>query len=755
MDDRMVQIKKNIDDNDVVSFDIFDTLIFRNIHQPKDIFRILAKEVKAKYGVDNFFDIRVNSESRARLDVKNQEVNFEEIYTRISKQCTFPIEKVKKRELEIEYEFISVNPFMKEAYDYARERNKRILYISDMYLPSDYVRTLLKKCGYGDEKIFLSNEYRANKGKTDLYEIARKEYSIDKNKWFHIGDNPISDYEKAVEYGIHAFLYKKVSTYKEWTKALTIGEAIIAGIQNNYLYNGMELDYWSEFGAKYVSTIYFGFTKWLYDLTKTENNVYFFARDGYAIKKIYDRFCALNKNRIFTKYLWCSRRVLQLPAMAEFSSMEQAVKELTIRKKHDAVISLRNILENAQITDWESAESIVKAFGFMSLDDEVTEENHYLAQKMAAKLSDNMKNNILNEKDKCLQYLKQEKVMDWEYINVVDIGWRGSCQDALEQLTGKKVKGYYFGTIQEAKQEKFCDMFGWCFDFGIPYDFKDEIFNYAMMYEFLFSAPHGSVIGYKEENDGRVSPVLNEDEHFNSVVEAFQKTAILLCEKYLQYASYMDIIGSSFCTEQYREFLSAKKRKDLEKFKNLYNDYLIGSTEKCSYITALSKEDFRYGNWKRLTGYSPFWREAFYISDANMYLNSDGLLTYGKCSLEKYLEYKLEYAKIYLDFGSGYNEDDTIIIKMRKKQNCYAFELEAVFDAKNIRIDPIEYHLIEVKSYKVRINGKEAETFVPEMKSFPRNGYKKIQTKDPYFEVNAIKEPVRTISFFADMKIVD
>ena len=76
-------------------------------------------------------------------------------------------------------------------------------------------------------------------------------------------------------------------------------ESICLAIQTNYLYNGNDLDYWEFFGIKYVSFIYFGFTKWLYDLTKDQDNLYFLARDGYIPYQIYEKF---NKDKkIYTK----------------------------------------------------------------------------------------------------------------------------------------------------------------------------------------------------------------------------------------------------------------------------------------------------------------------------------------------------------------------------------------------------------------------------------------------------------------------
>ena len=74
------------------------------------------------------------------------------------------------------------------------------------------------------------------------------------------------------------------------------------------------------------------------------------------------------------------------------------------------------------------------------------------------------------------------------------------------------------------------------------------------MYELLFSAPHGSTIDYKEENE-KIIPVLNDNVIFNQVIKEFQETALELCKVAIKYNDYMDIINPVVATEQYRKFL--------------------------------------------------------------------------------------------------------------------------------------------------------------------------------------------------------
>ena len=78
-------LKEQIDKYDVISFDIFDTLVFRPFSEPTALFYLLEKEI----GIMNFHDIRVAMEHEARqLHYRrfgNYETDFSEIWEMIEK----------------------------------------------------------------------------------------------------------------------------------------------------------------------------------------------------------------------------------------------------------------------------------------------------------------------------------------------------------------------------------------------------------------------------------------------------------------------------------------------------------------------------------------------------------------------------------------------------------------------------------------------------------------------------------------------
>ena len=763
----MLALKQLIDKNNIISFDIFDTLILRNIFQPTDIFRILAKFAKDEFDIDNFFQKRVEGEKKARDKVKNSEADFQEIYDEVEKLCGCNIEKIKQMELQLEMEFSVINPYMMEIWKYASEQKKTIIFISDMYLSSDFIKKLLKKNGYKVEHLYVSNEYRKNKGSKELYELVGQELNCKKTNWLHIGDNEYSDYKQAKEFGINAYHYKNVSTYYEGTKELSISESVLIGIQNNYLYNGIQENYWNKFGAKNAFPIYFGFAKWLYDLTKEEDNLFFLARDGYIIKKIYDMFCKMDENTIFTNYIYVSRKVLQLPLLGTMPELDKVIRQLTDRTELDGEITLRETLYKVGIRDMDKAEKYMNAFGFLNLDEIVSPEKLYMAQNLIVKLSGEVRKYFSDKRKLLERYFEQEKVNCWNKLNVMDVGWKGSSQEVIEKILGKDVIGYYFGTADTLSRNKFCTMYGWIFDDWNPTTVASEVYRYINMYELLFSAPHGSTIDYKEENE-KIIPVLNDNVIFNQVIKEFQETALELCKVAIKYNDYMDIINPVVATEQYRKFLEEKNEDDIREFEELTSDFLIGNSKNKSYVAKfediLKENEIQNNNLQHMRDEKDkvFWSGAYIIeNEKDIDTNEKELFhyrlmnpVYDKDVYNEYFEYNLKYARVYFDFGSGFSEADSVIVPMQNKGKHYLLGLKLNLEVQSVRIDPIEHEYIRFRNYSFKIDNQKMDVSIPHVGRFQRGEWKRISSQDPCFIVNMNKRRISTIVFDSDLEII-
>ncbi len=70
------KILKEIKNYDIVSFDIFDTLLKRNVKEPTDVFSYMEK----KYQINGFREKRIEAEKAARKKKNGLEISLEDIY---------------------------------------------------------------------------------------------------------------------------------------------------------------------------------------------------------------------------------------------------------------------------------------------------------------------------------------------------------------------------------------------------------------------------------------------------------------------------------------------------------------------------------------------------------------------------------------------------------------------------------------------------------------------------------------------------
>lgn len=349
----------------------------------------------------------------------------------------------------------------------------------------------------------------------------------------------------------------------------------------------------------------------------------------------------------------------------------------------------------------------------------------------------------------------------------MDVGWKGSSQEVIEKILGKDVIGYYFGTADTLSRNKFCTMYGWIFDDWNPTTVASEVYRYINMYELLFSAPHGSTIDYKEENE-KIIPVLNDNVIFNQVIKEFQETALELCKVAIKYNDYMDIINPVVATEQYRKFLEEKNEDDIREFEELTSDFLIGNSKNKSYVAKfediLKENEIQNNNLQHMRDEKDkvFWSGAYIIeNEKDIDTNEKELFhyrlmnpVYDKDVYNEYFEYNLKYARVYFDFGSGFSEADSVIVPMQNKGKHYLLGLKLNLEVQSVRIDPIEHEYIRFRNYSFKIDNQKMDVSIPHVGRFQRGEWKRISSQDPCFIVNMNKRRISTIVFDSDLEII-
>ena len=190
-------LKRKIEIYDVISFDIFDTLLGRYVLSPKDLFRLMEQE---EIEIP-FTKLRCQAERES-----GYAPTLDKIYDRFRFYGVDDASRHRLRQKEFDWELRLTYPRrrMVEAFQYALSLGKKVVLTSDMYLSRGEIERLLEKHGIsGYHSLLVSCEEKAAKCDGKLFEHLLAETSD--NKVLHIGDNRFCDVETAKRMGIDAW----------------------------------------------------------------------------------------------------------------------------------------------------------------------------------------------------------------------------------------------------------------------------------------------------------------------------------------------------------------------------------------------------------------------------------------------------------------------------------------------------------------------------------------------------------------------
>ncbi len=432
---------------DVISFDVFDTLIFRPFSKPTDLFF----ETGRRLGYPDFERIRREMEWRARekkyQEFRVREITLDAIWDMMEQETGIPKERGMKTELDCEMKYCFPNPYMKEVVKALKQDEKKIIITSDMYLRKMQIQELLKRRGYPEfDGYYVSCEYGVSKGDKGLYEQIKKDYGTDIS-YVHVGDNPYSDQKKAREAGFVSIPYKNVNDagepYRSEDMSVITG-SMYRGIVNTWIHNGshiFEKDY--EFGFIYGGLFVTGYCQFIheYAVQHRTDKILFLSRDGDILKQVYDRIYPEDK----TEYVYWSRKVATI-LCAGYFKYDYFRRFLYHKINQD--YTLEKIFSSMQLTDM--LEGFCRDYSY-GKDTKLTETVADQCKEYLQKYWDG----VLEHYEKSSQAGKKyfEKIlMDCRNVLAVDIGWAGSGAIALDYLVnhvwnlGCKVTGMLAGT---------------------------------------------------------------------------------------------------------------------------------------------------------------------------------------------------------------------------------------------------------------------------------------------------------------------
>ncbi len=500
---------EKIENADVVSFDLFDTLITRKVLSYTDIFELLDFQLKERgICIPDFAQLRLSAEKELS---KDKAPKLDEIYNYVLKQVGgsfLSAAELSEMEWKVDFSTMLTREELCTIYRNEVSKGKTVIVITDSYYSKDKIRSILERFGLsGYRQIIVSCEYGISKTQ-NLYEMILGKF---KGKTIlHIGDDEISDVKKASENGMDTYrLYRgidlldAVGSFGIEDCMTTLSDRLKVGLFVSNMFNSpfwfnddekrVSVSSAYQIGYLFCAPIITDFILWLKKRIKAQHfkQILFCARDGYLIGKLFRKV----DPDINSIYFLTSRTA-------------------TIRAGMESVDDIAYV--DSMKYSGLPEESIYVRFG-------IREEE----------LKDREKSEVILEKAKIQRknyqkYIEKLDIQD-ESIAMFDFVAKGTTQMYIRRLFGQHLKGFYFLQLEpEFMADKGLDIESFYSD----EEKNDSVFfdNYYFL-ETILTSPYSQIEGFGE---GGI-PQFVQETRCNKDIRCFEKAQEGICTYFTDY----------------------------------------------------------------------------------------------------------------------------------------------------------------------------------------------------------------------------
>lgn len=495
---------------DVISFDVFDTLLFRTFAKPEDLFYFVGAELS----YPDFKRIRVKTEILARQKKQRQqgtgEVTFREIWEEMEQATGIPYKKGMEAEWIWEQRCCHANPYMLSVVQSLRKQGKKMAVVSDMYLGKERIRMLLEQCGYGKfDAYFVSGDDRSSKCEGGLYRKLKSTLGENRS-YVHVGDHPYSDIIQAEKHGMAAILYPNACQegmiYRTEDMSEVTG-SIYRAIVNEKLYAGSEsYPEAYEYGFIYGGIFAVGYCRFIHSFVQQHrmDRLLFLARDGAVLKAVYQKLYPEDTEK--TAYVYWSRPA-SLKLAAGCCRYEYFQRFLYHKAGHGYTVG-----QALQAMELSHMQQEICLHGISGPYEKLTHKNVETVKNYITAHWEQV-TECYKEQQEAAKLYFEEILCGCERAVAVDVGWAGSGVILLDKLIREvwkldcELSGILAGTTEAGSAEQ---------DFGEEYFLRNRLTSYLfsqrenrelwkfhnaakfhnLYWELLLGNTEGSLIGF-------------------------------------------------------------------------------------------------------------------------------------------------------------------------------------------------------------------------------------------------------------------
>lgn len=580
---------KKLKEVNVVSFDVFDTLLCRAVFKPEDVFLMMQKELQSKncpiqlpvHITHSFAQLRAGVERQLRKERDAQiaanlsediteEITINEVYSLMMERFggdDGDVTKLVELEQELELIVLRERPVGKFLFNEALKYDKTILIISDFIHDEAFVARALESSGYtGYSKLYVSSKVGKKKHSGDLFIHVADELKMDTSTILHIGDNPIGDLSKAGEAGWNSI---RISSSRERALEILKERLLSPAIINNSFFLRTTLSMFAEefyqiktfetidqttemekerglvengveFGFLALGPLMLSFSDWILKQAKKRNcsSIVFFARDCYLPFKIVGKILKERgqEQDMDIHYIATSRRGLMgmnLEKPEDF--LKVRIDDFARQKTFSELITKRFGLDPYFIS-----EKILERWSVLDIDTPVgklTPAAIYgvIYEHVTANWEEISKP-LDKKRDTYRKYLLQKGVDLTKKTLGVDFGYKGSTHRMLNSLFEEDLQAAFFMTFADDFGEDPIENSESYFMKNINPMYKTGVvLSHNLIIETLVNEATGSLIEITE-NDSEIRIIkeeLGSAEHL-SKINAIHRGALQFADNWLR-----------------------------------------------------------------------------------------------------------------------------------------------------------------------------------------------------------------------------
>jgi FMN phosphatase YigB (HAD superfamily) len=427
----------------VVSFDVFDTLVTRACAAPSDVFLFLALEPPFRslgLPAPEIAAHRRAAEISARRERTttsgtDAEVTLTEIHHALAERLGLTdVAALAAAELAAEKRLVRANPRVVAWLQAARTAGKRVLAISDTWYTAQQIHDMLAAVGIDLQatRIFTSSDARATKQDGRLFRVVSQSVAAPVAEWLHVGDHPVSDRQTPSQLGLRTLLQPFDGARGGPSPCATLAGSVRSGLTTAARHHPGDAAW--RIGYRTLGPLLTGFAQWLGAQARESGakRIVFMLRDGL----LFERICRVSNalpSGIGISTLPASRRAALLPAMLSDAKWalpgllagvgQRPIGEYFSRlgltpHKHATALHRVGVTDLSLPVDARVAASrntIIRAFSIPEI----------LAELSAS---------ATTERNALLHALGAVGLRDRSVSMLVDLGWNGTIQKALHRV---------------------------------------------------------------------------------------------------------------------------------------------------------------------------------------------------------------------------------------------------------------------------------------------------------------------------------